>query len=119
MSKRYNNGSHYENHQKAGELQDGAAHAHRTAVETREKQDHETGEEMSRRALEPSSKPLENSGHGHAVNEHGVPIFGHKDIAVLAYQLWQSRGCPEGSPDEDWFRAARDLRAQAEVHGMR
>jgi|HubBroStandDraft_1064217.scaffolds.fasta_scaffold496136_2 hypothetical protein len=26
-------------------------------------------------------------------------------IAALAYELWQSRGCPEGSPEEDWFRA--------------
>lgn len=28
-----------------------------------------------------------------------------KDIAALAYSLWMDRGCPEGSPDHDWFRA--------------
>lgn len=27
------------------------------------------------------------------------------EIATLAYQLWQDRGCPIGSPDEDWFLA--------------
>lgn len=35
-----------------------------------------------------------------------------KDIASLAYQLWQSRGCPEGSPDVDWLEAEKQLRRQ-------
>jgi hypothetical protein len=26
-------------------------------------------------------------------------------IAQLAYRLWQERGCPEGSPDCDWYNA--------------
>jgi len=30
-------------------------------------------------------------------------------IAVLAYQLWQARGCPEGSPEVDWLRAEEKL----------
>jgi len=30
-------------------------------------------------------------------------------IAALAYELWQSRGCPEGSPEEDWFHAEDEL----------
>lgn len=29
----------------------------------------------------------------------------HDDIARLAHRLWEERGCPEGSPDEDWLRA--------------
>jgi len=33
-------------------------------------------------------------------------------IAALAYELWQSRGCPDGSPEEDWFRAERELQAR-------
>jgi hypothetical protein len=28
-----------------------------------------------------------------------------EDIASLAYGLWQERGCPEGSSEEDWLRA--------------
>jgi hypothetical protein len=47
------------------------------------------------------------------VNEHGVALFGHEDIATLAHRLWQDRGCPDGSPDEDWFHAAHELRARA------
>jgi hypothetical protein len=51
--------------------------------------------------------------HVDAVNEHGVAIFGHSEIAELAHSLWQARGCPKGSPDEDWFRAAHQLRARS------
>ena len=27
------------------------------------------------------------------------------EIATLAYQLWQDKGCPVGSDKEDWLRA--------------
>ena len=30
-------------------------------------------------------------------------------VARLAYRLWLERGCPEGSPEEDWYRAEREL----------
>ncbi len=29
-------------------------------------------------------------------------------IRVLAYSLWQSRGCPDGSPEVDWYRAEEE-----------
>jgi hypothetical protein len=29
----------------------------------------------------------------------------HDQIEALAYALWQERGCPEGSPEVDWFMA--------------
>ena len=29
-----------------------------------------------------------------------------EQIAALAHALWQARGCPDGSPQEDWFHAA-------------
>ncbi len=32
-----------------------------------------------------------------------------RKIAVLAYQFWQERGCPVGTPDDDWFRAEREI----------
>ena len=32
------------------------------------------------------------------------------DTAALAYRLWQERGCPMGSPEEDWFRAESELK---------
>lgn len=30
-----------------------------------------------------------------------------QDIANLAYALWQQRGSPNGSPDQDWFEAEK------------
>jgi hypothetical protein len=125
MSTRYNDGSHYENHQRAAELHDGAAHAHRSAAEANEKQDHQSGQELSRQVLEHSQQSHQHTGkpHGDEVNEHGFPIFRHADIAELAYALWEARGRPEGSPDEDWLHAAQELRARgeasAEVHTRR
>src|SRR5579871_3884562 len=113
MSTRYNDGSHYENHQRAAELHDGAAHAHRVA-EQQGKQDHLTAHEDSRQALEHS-----RDAHQHtqaAMTGHGITPFGHADIAALAYELWQARGCPDGSPEEDWFRAAAVLRSRAFTH---
>ena len=34
----------------------------------------------------------------------------HERIAALAYFFWQERGCPDGSPDEDWLCAERHIR---------
>jgi hypothetical protein len=110
MSTRYNKGSHYENHPQAAELHDGSAHAHSVA-EQQGKQDHLSGHEHSRQALEHSA-----DGHWHpqaATTGHGIAAFGHDEIAALAHELWKARGCPEGSPQEDWFRAAQELRSRS------
>jgi hypothetical protein len=32
-----------------------------------------------------------------------------EQIALRAYQAWEERGRPWGTPDIDWFRAERDL----------
>ena len=34
------------------------------------------------------------------------------EVEHLAYWLWQQRGMPFGSPDEDWFRAEALLKRQ-------
>jgi hypothetical protein len=34
----------------------------------------------------------------------------HERIATLAYTYWEQRGCPPGSPDEDWHRAEQNIR---------
>jgi len=38
-----------------------------------------------------------------------------EEIAELAYQLWIERGRPEGSPEEDWFRAQDLVRTGTSV----
>lgn len=54
------------------------------------------------------TKPVVKSlGDGDA-NEKAIS---HSDIAALAYQLWQDRGCPIGSPEEDWYNAREQLNA--------
>jgi hypothetical protein len=35
-----------------------------------------------------------------------------QDIANLAYALWQQRGSPEGSAEEDWKEAERQLHSR-------
>lgn len=35
----------------------------------------------------------------------------HEDIERRAFQLWQERGCPVGSPEVDWAQAEDELSA--------
>ena len=37
----------------------------------------------------------------------------HDKIALRAYRLWQERGSPIGSAEEDWLRAEQEIRGQA------
>jgi hypothetical protein len=110
MSTRYNNGSHYENHQRAAELHDAAAHAHRSAEQQHGKQDHLTGHEHSRQALEHSRDTHEQSDA--STTGHGVIAFGHDEIEALAHKLWQARGGANGSPQDAWFEAVKELRSR-------
>jgi Protein of unknown function (DUF2934) len=34
----------------------------------------------------------------------------NRRTALLAYEFWRARGCPDGSPEEDWFLAEEQLR---------
>jgi hypothetical protein len=40
---------------------------------------------------------------------HQLPNAQHEQIEKLAYRLWEKRGGPLGSPDDDWFRAEQEL----------
>lgn len=40
------------------------------------------------------------------------------DIAVRAYQCWHERGCPEGSPEVDWYRAEQELKTSGGTSGQ-
>lgn len=31
-------------------------------------------------------------------------------VAELAYRRWVEKGCPQGTAEDDWFEAERDLR---------
>jgi hypothetical protein len=70
MSTRYNNGSHYENHQRAAELNYQAAHAHRSAAEGHNKQDQLTGHEQSKQAQEYSHQAYVQPKDSHPGGTH-------------------------------------------------
>jgi hypothetical protein len=36
----------------------------------------------------------------------------HEEIALRAYRLWEARGCPIASPEEDWLRAEEEIRSE-------
>jgi hypothetical protein len=51
-------------------------------------------------------------------SEAETQVVSANDIANLAYRLWQERGCPIGSPEEDWFRAEGLLTAGTSETGL-
>ena len=41
----------------------------------------------------------------------------HDQIQALAYDLWLQRGCPIGSPEDDWYQAKQELKGRSEIAG--
>lgn len=100
MSKSKQNESSHEGQRHAAELRDSPAHV----------------AEMNSQVRMAETQPVQQRSvyaHHNGQNDHGVAIFGHDQIAELAHQLWVARGCPEGSPEVDWFQAAKELRSAA------
>ena len=50
----------------------------------------------------------------HSLEENATTdrSFDSRRTALLAYEFWRARGCPEGSPEDDWFLAEEQLRHQ-------
>ena len=42
----------------------------------------------------------------------------HDFVAKLAYQYWEERGRPFGSPEADWFRAERAVYSSLLASGL-
>ncbi|MCI0639706.1 MAG: DUF2934 domain-containing protein [Gemmataceae bacterium] len=42
-------------------------------------------------------------------NSTSVP---HEKIAMRAYEKWCKRGCPQGTAQQDWFEAEKELRQE-------
>ena len=56
-----------------------------------------------------SNKPASESKRKNSA----AAASGPHHVAELAYTLWESRGCPIGSPEEDWFKAEQELASTA------
>jgi hypothetical protein len=48
-----------------------------------------------------------------------TPVISNEEIELRAYFLWEGRGKPLGSPEEDWYQAAEELRTEGNEHGLR
>jgi hypothetical protein len=57
-----------------------------------------------------AAKKMTKAPAGAAPTEVRTTPLEHKRIARLAYSYWETRGRPDGSPEEDWFRAEEELR---------
>jgi len=59
------------------------------------------------------------AGHSAAATPVGADRHtpGHESIALLAYSYWLERNGNEGSAEEDWFRAEKDLRERKPSRG--
>jgi DUF2934 family protein len=49
-------------------------------------------------------------GRRESAAAHSVP---RDEVARLAYSYWESRGSRGGSPEEDWYRAEREVLSRA------
>jgi hypothetical protein len=56
--------------------------------------------------------PDAHSAEGEATGLVIEPALDPETIAVLAYYYWEAHGCPNDSPQEDWFRAEAELRSR-------
>lgn len=55
----------------------------------------------------------DNATKGDEVKANGAPEYENRaaEIARLAYEKWQARGCPEGDDRRDWFEAEQEVAA--------
>ena len=76
-----------------------------SAVMQKKKETSKLVEESAAIAENPN-EPAESAGP-----TAGVETDCNQDgVAALAYKMWQERGCPIGSDQEDWFRAENELK---------
>jgi hypothetical protein len=59
---------------------------------------------------EPVNMPAGSTALGETSAPSGASVS-DDEIARRAYALWENRGRPIGSPEEDWYRAMQELRA--------
>lgn len=41
----------------------------------------------------------------------------HDEVEFRAFELWQERGAPFGTPEIDWFRAEEELKKEGSADG--
>jgi len=49
-----------------------------------------------------------------AIAGDDVSAIATDTVSRRAYELWLERGCPEGSPEQDWYQAESEVKGRAE-----
>ena len=68
-------------------------------------------ERETKREPEMKTSPQESMNQRKPERQPEADSSFEQNIANLAYALWQRRGCPQGSPEKDWFQAEEIIRA--------
>jgi hypothetical protein len=70
---------------------------------------------MSKHKLNHSDKPDPLDAVSKPQTQKPDGLVDEIAISELAYLRWLERGCPQGSPDEDWFAAEEEIRSRGEA----
>ena len=56
-----------------------------------------------------TSKSVKASEAARSVDINDRSVVSNEDVERRAYTLWEERGKPLGSPEEDWYKAKDEL----------
>jgi Protein of unknown function (DUF2934) len=74
-------------------------------------------EDSMKTQLSKAPKPIANRAISETISaarpDSPASAPGREEIGSLAYRYWQERGCPAGCPEEDWYRAERELASRS------
>ena len=56
-----------------------------------------------------TSKSVKASEAARSVGINDNSVLSNEDVERRAYTLWEERGRPLGSPEEDWYKAKDEL----------
>jgi Protein of unknown function (DUF2934) len=56
-----------------------------------------------------TSKSVKASEAARSVGINDNSVLSNEDVERRAYTLWEQRGRPLGSPEEDWYKAKDEL----------
>lgn len=63
----------------------------------------------------PASKSNANKSHETNQVDFSSSISIQEKVALLAYSYWERRGRRDGTPDEDWYRAEKEVLSRISV----
>ncbi len=70
-------------------------------------------------AIQPDAVPEDLSALSSTVAQPAPPdpVVDRGEVERLAHSYWEARGRPEGSAEDDWFRAEHEVRARRATAG--